>query len=302
MRILFLLFVFLGFAFSQDVSVKASVSASQVFIGDVFDYKVEVVAKEGAGVTLPSFVGNLGSFEIRDLKTSEEKLKDGLVKTIHSAVLNTFVSGDFALAPQEVQVVFEADTVVTLTDPVAIRVLPRTTEADVDILEAEGPVSVPGTPWYVFVLIALGVLLLALLFVFLWKYLKRNVTEKVLPPYEEAMLALSILREKKIADSDQGQYFMELGFIVRRYVEKRFKVDILDATVAELKQRMSCVAGLPEAFKMGVVSLAVETEPVKFAKVNLEKDRVLHWENFTFELLEKTKPVPEEEKKSGEKR
>jgi hypothetical protein len=46
----------------------------------------------------------------------------------------------------------------------------------------------------------------------------------------------------------------------------------------------------------------VETEPVKFAKVNLEKDRVLHWENFAFELLEKTKPVPEEEKKSGEKR
>lgn len=298
MRILwFLILLSLG-CFAQDVSVKASVSKSQVYIGDAFDYKIEVKAKEGAEVSLPSFVGNLGSFEIKDMKTEEKKDSEGFLLSVWSATLNTFVSGDFALASQEVQVIFQGDTIKTLTDPVAIRVSSRTTEADIDILAPEEPLALKGTPWYVIVLIVLGALLLGGLVFLIIRHLKSNVVEKQLPPYEEALLALSHLREQKMAETNQAQYFMELGLIVRRYIQRRFGTEILDATVAELKTRMSHVSGLSEAFKMGVVSLALETEPVKFAKMSLETERVVHWENFAYELLEKTKPLPEEKKEN----
>ena len=86
-----------------------------------------------------------------------------------------------------------------------------------------------------------------------------------------------------------------LGFIARRYVERRFGVDILDATVAELKQRMAHVAGLPQAYKESMVNLAVETEPVKFAKMKLEGERCKFWDEWAARLLEDTKPTPEEE-------
>ena len=91
-----------------------------------------------------------------------------------------------------------------------------------------------------------------------------------------------------------------LGFIARRYVERRFEVDILDATVAELKQRMAHVAGLPQAYKESMVNLAVETEPVKFAKMKLEGERCKFWDEWADRLLEDTKPTPEEEQAKKE--
>lgn len=292
---LFSVFCFLSSVYAFDVSVNASVSASQVYIGDLFTYQVEVTAPKGASVELPSFVGNLGSFEVRDWNTAETPAGN-VSKTVWTATLNTFVSGDFALAPQQVVVVYDGDSVQTVTDPVPVRVSMRTTDADVDILEIEEPMEMPGTPWYVYVLIALGILLVAGLVYFAIKNWKRAEVVHVLPPYEEAVLALKNLKDGNLATKDQAAFFMDLGVIVRRYVERRFGTDILDATTAELKKRMAHVHGLPEAFKAGVVSLAEETEPVKFAKMKLGEDRVEHWMNFAEEMVEKTKPTEESSK------
>lgn len=65
-------------AFGFHVSVKSLTTASQVFVGDRFDYEISVTAPESASVDLPSFVGNLGNFEVKDLQ-HEERL-DGAPK------------------------------------------------------------------------------------------------------------------------------------------------------------------------------------------------------------------------------
>ena len=51
-------------AHAFDLTVKANVDNAQVFIGDKFNYEIQVTAPENAIVDLPSFVGNLGSFEV----------------------------------------------------------------------------------------------------------------------------------------------------------------------------------------------------------------------------------------------
>ena len=43
------------------------------------------------------------------------------------------------------------------------------------------------------------------------------------------------------------------------------------------------------------MTLAVETEPVKFAKMKLEGERCRFWDEWADRLLEETKPTPEEE-------
>ena len=291
-------------AFAFDVSVKANVDNAQVFVGDMFNYEIQVVAPESAIVDLPSFVGNLGSFEVKEMKN--EKLTDGMpkgmAKFVWLATLNTFVSGDFMIAPQEVSAIVGSDTVKTRTDPVAVKVSPRTTGEETDILEAEDPMDDPRLPqWLYIVLIVVGVVLLVFLGWFLHKKFAKKGAAPRLPPYEEAVLALKELRGKNyLAEGNQGDYFMGLGFITRRYVERRFEVDILDATVAELKQRMSHVAGLPQAYKESMVNLAVETEPVKFAKMKLEGERCKFWDEWADRLLEDTKPTPEEEQAKKE--
>ena len=201
------------------------------------------------------------------------------------------------IAPQQVSAVVGSDTVKTSTDPVAVKVSTRTTGEEDDILEVEDPLDDPRLPqWLYILLIVVGVAFLVFLGWFLHKKFAKAGAAPRLPPYEEAVLALKELRQKNyLAEGNQGDYFMALGFITRRYIERRFEVDILDATVAELKQRMAHVAGLPQAYKESVVTLAVETEPVKFAKMKLEGERCRFWDEWADRLLEDTKPTPEEE-------
>ena len=69
------LFVWVAFcavpALAFDVSVKANVDNAQVFVGDMFNYEIQVTAPENAIVDLPSFVGNLGSFEVKEMKNEK---------------------------------------------------------------------------------------------------------------------------------------------------------------------------------------------------------------------------------------
>ena len=291
-------------ALAFDVSVKANVDNAQVFVGDMFNYEIQVVAPENATVDLPSFVGNLGSFEVKEMKNEKvtEGMPKGTAKFVWLATLNTFVSGDFLIAPQQVNAVVGSDTVKVSTDPVAVKVSTRTTGEEEDIIEVEDPLDDPRLPqWLYIVLIVVGVALLVFLGWFLHKKFAKHGEAPRLPPYEEAVLALKELRQKNyLAEGNQGDYFMALGFITRRYIERRFEVDILDATVAELKQRMAHVAGLPQAYKESVVTLAVETEPVKFAKMKLEGERCRFWDEWADRLLEDTKPTPEEEQAKKE--
>lgn len=286
-------------AFAFDVSVKANVDNAQVFIGDMFNYEIAVTAPENAIVDLPSFVGNLGSFEVKEMKNERitEGMPKGTAKFTWQATLNTFVSGDFMIAPQQVLAVVGADTVKTNTDPVAVKVANRTTGEEDDILDVEEPMADPRLPQWLYVMFGVvGALLLVVIGWLLHKKFRKQGAAPQLPPYEEAVLALKELRGKNyLAMGDQASYFMGVGVIARRYIERRFEVDILDATVAQLKQRMSQVSGLPQAYKESVVTLAVETEPVKFAKMKLDGERCKFWDEWADRLLEDTKPTPEEE-------
>ncbi len=288
-----------------DVSVKANVDNAQVFIGDMFNYEIAVTAPENAIVDLPSFVGNLGSFEVKEMKNEKitEGMPKGTAKFTWLATLNTFVSGDFGIAPQQVVAIVDKDTVKTNTDPVAVKVSPRTTGEETDILDVEDPVADPRLPqWLYIVLAVLGVALLVFLGWLLHKKFAKPGEAPRLPPYEEAVLALKELRVRNyLAEGNQGDYFMSMGFITRRYIQRRFEVDILDATAAELKQRMAHVTGLPQAYKESVVTLAVETEPVKFAKMKLDGERCRFWDEWADRLLKDTKPTPETARAQKEK-
>lgn len=287
-----------------DVSVSAKVDNAQVFIGDRFNYEIVVTAPEDAVVDLPSFVGNLGSFEVKEIVNDRitEGMPKGTAKFMWQATLNTFVSGDFMIAPQQVMAVVGKDTVRTNTDPVAVKVATRTTGEEQDIVDVEEPLDDPRMPqWVIVGAIVMGAIILVLLGMLLHKKFRKAGAAPQLPPYEEGVLALKELRGKNyLAMGDQASYFMGVGVIARRYIERRFGVDILDATVAQLKQRMSQVSGLPQAYKESVVTLAVETEPVKFAKMKLDGERCKFWDEWVDRLLEDTKPTPEEEQAKKE--
>ena len=284
-------------AFAFNISVKSSTTASQIFVGDRFDYEISVNAPESAYVDLPSFVGNLGSFEVKDMQ--HEELPVAGVKNqkrfVWRATMNTFVAGDFLIAPQEVRAVLGKDTVVTKTDPVAVKVVTRTDGSEEDILDVEDPLNDPRLPsWLSGLLIALGAILLVALGWILHQKFRKKKDAPRLPPYEEALLALKDLRERQLlVEGNQADYYTALSFIMRRYVERRFLGEhpsegILDATLSQLKSRVSQIAGLTEAYKQSLVKLEEETYPVKFAKMIIGDDRGVFWDDWASRLLEDT--------------
>lgn len=295
-------------AFGFHVSVKSLTTASQVFVGDRFDYEICVTAPESAMVDLPSFVGNLGNFEVKDLQHEErsEGAPKGQKKFVWRATLNTFVAGDFLIAPQEVRAVLGADSVETRTDPVAVKVVSRTDGSEEDILDVEEPLADTRLPGWVSVLLGIvAAALLVFLGWFLHKKFRREKAAPKLPPYEEAVLALKDLRGKQLlALGNQAEFYAALSFIVRRYVERRFLGEhpaegILDATLSQLKVRVPQIAELSEEYRQALVEFERETYPVKFAKMKIGDDRGLFWDDWAEKLFEETKPAPESEKKEA---
>lgn len=284
--------------FAFDLSVKASVSTSQVFIGDRFIYEIEVTGPQGVKIELPEFVGNLGSFEVKDLQNFREELPGNQTRFVSKAVLNTFVSGDFLIAPQRIEASLESDSLKLQTDPVALRVLNRMAGDEDDILDIEDPLKDPRLPAWIWIILAVfGAVLLIALGWWLRRKFKPELRILRLPPYEEALEALKEMRARNLLQQgNQAEYFFEMGFILRRYLERRFQVDILDATLTELRRRMSHVAGLKENYKESVIRFAEETEPVKFAKFELSPERCEFWNAWMDRLLEETRPLPEEKK------
>lgn len=295
--LLSMILVLFAFAFSFaeegiDLKIKASVSATKVFVGDVFEYSIEVEAPSQAKIELPSFIGNLDHFEVKEMQNFQEAIpKTDKSKFIWRASLNTFVSGDFAIKPQQVSLILGPDSIQSETDPVAIQVLSRSSGEELDILEAEGTIDDPRMPLWVWVLLGiLGALFLLFLGAFIYKKWSKKEVDVLLPPFEEAQLALKKLRARGLLEQkDQAEFFTELGFIARRYVQRRFGADILDATLKELRQRMSRVKSLSQNYKETMVLLAEETEPVKFAKMKLDSERVEFWDSWIDRLLEDTK-------------
>jgi len=165
----------------------------------------------------------------------------------------------------------------------------------VEILDVEPPLPDPHWPVWVWILIVVvGVVVVGLL---VWKFYKRKSTfaqVRVLPPFDEAMEALQNLRARGLlAAGEQAEYFAELGIVIRRYLQRRYGVDVLDATTTELRQRLAHVKGLPQAYRESSIRFANETDLVKFARVQMDSTQAAQWDEWAERLLLDTKPAPE---------
>ena len=290
---LLLLLLLASSLFAQDISIKATVNPAQIHIGDRFLYHIEVDAPESLAVDLPSLVGNLGNFEVKDMKVGEVPSTQGRKKRVWDLSLSTFIGGDFLLSPQEVIVWKGADTIRTRTEPVPIRVLGRIGAQDEDVLDIEVPLKDPHTPWWVWLLVGL-LAAVALFFVgrFLWKRLRKMALPPPLPPYDDALRSLAQLRGLHLLESgNQAEYFFAQGQILRRYLYGEHHYDVLDATTQELRERVQTFTVVPLELRDLWLAYCQETDMVKFAKVALNDDDCRRLDTFADKFLLDLRPV-----------
>jgi len=293
------LLVFAAKAFAQgDVDISSTADATEITIGDRLHYRISVTYPEGGRIELPSVLGNLGAFEVKDYETSSPEKEKGRLKQKWSFTLSTFTVGDYVIPPQVVEYKLGADSVAQsyMTQPIAIKVKRTSPETVKEIADIAPPLE-PAVrrPWWL--VIAIVFLATAALLAWrLWKNRRRPkaAEEKPLaPPYEEARQALAGLHAVQLVRQNRARELcFELSHLLRRYLSRRYDVDALESTSSEFIA-LAAELPLPLAQKPFVPRFCEITDPVKFAGLPLLESEAQAMVDDLHAFLEATRPTPE---------
>lgn len=283
---------------AASLDISSQVDRSEITIGDRVQYEIKVVYPADGRVELPSVLGNLGSFEVKDYQASDPKDAGGLkIQTWHFD-LSTYTVGKYTIPPQLVAYRRGTDTAAAqfYTQPIEINVIRTSPETVKDIADIASLAEVEsGTPWLAYGLGAAALLLAAFL---LWRRFRRKAPPKAakpaLPPFEEAMAKLAGVKDLSLIRQNRAREFcFTLSEALRRYLDRRFGTDSLESTTAEFLEK-SRTLPVTQARKQWLAEFCEATDLVKFANAPLlESDAgalIARMEEF----LRQTKPKENE--------
>ncbi|GEM_PF-435504 len=281
-----------------SLDISSQVDRSEITIGDRIQYEIKVVYPGDGRVELPSVLGNLGSFEVKEYQASDPKDAGKLkIQTWHFD-LSTFTVGKYTIPPQQIAYRHGTDTAATVyfTQPIEINVIRTSPETVKDIADIATLAEVKsGPPWLAYGLGAAA--LLALLF-FLWRRFRRPApaaaAKPALPPFEEAMAQIAGLKDLGLIRQNRAREFcFVLSESLRRYLSRRYGIDALESTTSEFigKIRTLPVTG---AQKQWLAKTSEEGDLVKFANAALLETDAAAMLSQTEEFLRQTKPREDE--------
>lgn len=149
-----------------------------------------------------------------------------------------------------------------------------------------------------------GLLLLAFGIYAYFKWYKKGINplkpvKKRLPPYEEAMQALSNLKSRNLWQNGQEkEYYTTLTDILRVYIERRFGINAVEMTSTQImdKIRQNEDAHIAKEQLNNVLEIA---DFVKFANMRtLADDNEIAFQR-AVNFVEQTKPLPQPNEEEG---
>jgi len=288
-------------AMTGNVDISSQVDRSEITIGDRIQYEIKVVFPKDGKLELPSVLGNLGSFEVKDYQVSEPKAADNLLIQTWHFNLSTFTVGKYTLPPQQIVYRHGSDTTSTIyfTQPIEINVVRTSPETIKDIADIAALAEFKsGVPWVAY---GIGAVALVALLFFVWKWLRKKQVESKqekppLPPFEEALEKLLEFKNAGLIRQNKAREFcFGLSELLRRYISRRFEIDALESTTSEF---LKLVKNLPitAAQKQTLMQFCEQTDIVKYADANLLESDADNLCVLTEEFLRQTKPRVEVEK------
>lgn len=265
---------FLLVPFYLSAQVTSSIDSTKVKIGQQVTFKVEVEADTTDLVVFPEgqTFSPLEMIESYKVDTTKNNAKYQLIKRYG---LTQFDSGAYTIPKQKIII----GTKTFFTDSLRVEVsnieVDTTKQGLYDIkpfIEVEKSSS---NKWLMILGIILAVALVAfLLYWFIWrqKPLSEEAKIALLPPYDRAKLALKTLDESTyLENSELKDYYSELTFIIRKYLDEKVYDKALESTTDELISRLNLLkdANQIELSKDDIRNLETilkRADLVKFAK------------------------------------
>ncbi len=277
--------------------ILTEVDTTLVTVGDRITLSVTVEHAGGTTVAWPDSLA-LAPFEVLDARASgPDAVGDRSVSAL-TLSLAAFELGELEIPSFEVQVLGPGADVQRLgTDRFSVEVVSVGRDETGDIRDIRGPLALPVGAVRV-ALYALALLAAALLGYLLHRRRRRPARSReepargvpARPAHELALEALARLEGSALLGRGMVKEFhIELADIVRTYVERRFAIDALEMTTAEL---------LPALGRRGADHVAVDDlrrlleqcDLVKFAKVRPGPEESLAALELGRVLVERTTP------------
>lgn len=290
-------------AFQLQAQVKGYADTTQIRIGEQILYTIEVEADSTALVLFPEGQ-SFGALEVVDSYPIDTTQLDVRQRLIKKYGLTQFDSGRYKLPVQRVMI---ADKTYA-TDSLEIYVQ----DVPVDTLEQQmfdiKPVALVDRPpfeWGKVLWWLLPLLILAGIGYLLFRRKKKKeAAKRQLPPYEEAMEALSTLDEQALLKADRTkEYYSNLTEIVKRYLHREVDEQALESTSDELIERLKLLrhSGHIELDNHTIKKLDAlfkRADLVKFAKMRQEEGQARADRSTIEEVINETRealPEPTEE-------
>ncbi|SDG84313.1 hypothetical protein [Winogradskyella thalassocola] len=270
---LFSVFFVLG-SFFSSAQVSTEIDTTKIRVGEQINYKINVEADSLALVVFPEGQTFMPLENVEALKIDTTK-RDAKFLLSRIYKLTQFDSGAYTIPRQKV-IIGEQPF---FTDSLKIEV--NTIEVDTTkqklydikpIIEVEES----GSDWWKWVLIALLAIALVgfLLYWFIWRTKPLSEEEEIalLPPYDRAKLALQKLDESQfLMRSEVKEYYSELTFIIRKYLDEKVYDRALESTTSELISRLNLLKEgnqipLSKETILHIESILQRADLVKFAK------------------------------------
>ncbi|RSK42138.1 BatD family protein [Mangrovimonas spongiae] len=233
---------FVLFSLFSQAQVTSSIDSTSIKIGEQITYKIEVEADSTDLVIFPegqTFMP-LEMIESYKIDTTKQDAKFQLIKKYG---LTQFDSGAYTIPPQKILI---GDKTL-LTDSLQVTVNSiqvDTTKQGMYDIKPLIAVEKPASNWWKTALIVLGILAVVafLLYWFIWRKKPLTEDEKIamLPPYDKAKAALKQLDESSfLQNAELKEYYSELTFIIRRYLDEKVYDRALESTTDELITRLN---------------------------------------------------------------
>lgn len=267
----------LCFAFgakAQRPVVKTSVDKNNILIGQQIDLHIET--------TMPDNVYRLSWFSVPDtfgnfVPVMQHKIDssyaNGTLKFTQDIILTSFDSGRQVIPPLTFTASpLDSDSAFNFyTDSIPVNVTYAPADSILPFHDIKNIIEVKKEkPWWLWPLIALAAVILALLALFLYKAFKKKKTDTIfeskLTPYDEAMKLLDELaKENLLGEYRAKEYHIRLTDILKRYLSRKTNTYQMHLTADELLIRLKELTVPQEQLSAYAASLRM-ANAVKFAK------------------------------------
>ncbi len=305
--VIFSLFSFLFALFSFAQEITTAVDTTTIKIGEEVKLQILIKANPTDLIIFPE-TKKMGLLEVINSYKADTLLKSNPFTLKKEYGLTQFDSGHYTLPPQKIIINGKPHFTDSLLVEVRDVVVDTTKQKLYDIkpiIEVEKP-SEGVLNWILYSVLGLLLLGAIMYFLFFRKTKAQKEAENKLPPFEEAISQLNLLKETGNSLLEEGkykEYYSQLTDVLKHYLDEEVYEDALESTTDELLEKLELLrdSGKLPISKEAITNLrnVLQTSDlVKFAKSKPDSGTAKVDRNTIENIITETKaaiPEPTEE-------